>query len=530
MRTTIFSRLIFMLGGVLLVAACSPEVQDSGSANAQAVAGVALDPYLMNATVYIDTNNNAMLDSWEPRALTDEDGYFSVGRDGTDYCADSASENYKYCLLSFDSPRAIIRVIGGYDSVTEEPFSGELSTRMSEGDGAATNVLSPLTTLMSHMSDTAVNTLASHLGVSADQMGSDYFNYNDSTLDSVRGTLMSAGFQTMKTADVIAAALDNNYDAFGDNSDLPATTIGTVMQSIARQLDGQDNDLSNALSDSVFHQSVLQQSESTVRHNLSDKDVTTPAALDTGLVVQVAAQSGDLGATVGQMFRTTVTESQAAARARAIELAAIKLREDPQDSSADEALVLAQQTGFLNSLENGDVDVKNLASAISDGMDTSDSSAITSMVNDHIITDYLPDDIIGSKLSGTNNPDAKDKGGAVFYFQGGSQGAERGELVLCLRFDSANNDEHDTTGARFTGRWSRLNAYTLILDIKIAGSGQSSMLKSKRLDNNGVRHFVFDYNDDQGEWQSDIDFSPLASGEAVPSDDAGCKLVVPEPQ
>ena len=58
--------------------ACGVTPQDVGTgATAGNASGLAVDGYLAGATVYADTNNNNRLDSWEPRAVTDKDGYFT---------------------------------------------------------------------------------------------------------------------------------------------------------------------------------------------------------------------------------------------------------------------------------------------------------------------------------------------------------------------------------------------------------------------------------------------------------------------
>src|SRR5690606_21541400 len=81
------------------LAACggdSKGTQDVGSggnggsgagATSRAFYARAIDGYLAGATVYVDQNENNRLDAFEPRALTDNDGYFSYNQiTDTDYC------------------------------------------------------------------------------------------------------------------------------------------------------------------------------------------------------------------------------------------------------------------------------------------------------------------------------------------------------------------------------------------------------------------------------------------------------------
>ncbi len=56
--------------------------QDVGTNNPptplRTVAARAVDGYLAGATVYVDQNTNGQLDAFEPRAITDTDGYFCI--------------------------------------------------------------------------------------------------------------------------------------------------------------------------------------------------------------------------------------------------------------------------------------------------------------------------------------------------------------------------------------------------------------------------------------------------------------------
>ena len=66
---------------VVSFAGCGDSAeQDSGSDGGnsnQTFSGLSIDGYLARATVYVDSNNNAVLDSWEPWAFTDNDGYLA---------------------------------------------------------------------------------------------------------------------------------------------------------------------------------------------------------------------------------------------------------------------------------------------------------------------------------------------------------------------------------------------------------------------------------------------------------------------
>ncbi|HEY5757317.1 MAG TPA: hypothetical protein VIU34_15915, partial [Steroidobacter sp.] len=113
----------------------------------------AIDGYLAGASVYVDQNANGKLDAFEPRALTDNEGYFSHNhRAGTNYCADGGLN--QFCLrgnIASDA-EVVIRVTGGYDTVTQLPFKGVLSLRSSQLNRDDLRLVTPQTSMVSDSS------------------------------------------------------------------------------------------------------------------------------------------------------------------------------------------------------------------------------------------------------------------------------------------------------------------------------------------------------------------------------------------
>jgi hypothetical protein len=89
--------------------------------------GVASDPELQGATVFLDDNENSLLDEGEPTAATNENGAYTL-------------------TISKDQVGKPIIVIGGVDKSTKEDFTGKL-TVLTEDGGEVVNV-TPLTTLV----------------------------------------------------------------------------------------------------------------------------------------------------------------------------------------------------------------------------------------------------------------------------------------------------------------------------------------------------------------------------------------------
>jgi type II secretory pathway component PulJ len=93
------------------------------------LSGVAVDGYLQGATVFLDVNNNGILDTGEPSALTDASGRFTL--------------DYSQVTTSISGLKMV--VTGGIDTDTGYAFTGRLSAA---ADKTAGQVISPLTSLV----------------------------------------------------------------------------------------------------------------------------------------------------------------------------------------------------------------------------------------------------------------------------------------------------------------------------------------------------------------------------------------------
>lgn len=110
---------------------------DSGTVSTVQMSGAVVDDYVAYATVYVDVNKNGQYDSaFEPSAFTDKDGYFSVAKDGTNYCDNPSSRN---CLQGDASLKegGVIRVETGRDLLTTQVYNATMSLLL---DNSATGL------------------------------------------------------------------------------------------------------------------------------------------------------------------------------------------------------------------------------------------------------------------------------------------------------------------------------------------------------------------------------------------------------
>jgi Ca2+-binding RTX toxin-like protein len=110
-------------GGLAVAGMAGGGGSDGGSASAPAASGSVVDGYIVDATVFQDTNGNGIFDAGEPNTTTDAQGGFEI-------TLDPANPGAK--LISY----------GGTDSSTGQSFAGTMTAP------AGSSVITPLTTLV----------------------------------------------------------------------------------------------------------------------------------------------------------------------------------------------------------------------------------------------------------------------------------------------------------------------------------------------------------------------------------------------
>ena len=195
----------------------------SNETTTKTLSGIAIDPEIQGATVFLDLNENGILDEGEQYTITDENGLFNLN---------ISSENFGKPII----------VQGGVDKVTKEDFTGQLSVLPQSTQNIN---ITPLTSLVyqSKKADTSnksieeiKNELTSKLGLS----NSNQLDAN--TLDEENKELLQISLQLHKVSTFIA----NNSE---DNN-----SISDIYSQISQELLSKNIDLDKAISDTIEKQ------------------------------------------------------------------------------------------------------------------------------------------------------------------------------------------------------------------------------------------------------------------------------------
>jgi len=544
-----------------IVAGCGGTGQDDGrvSIDRQQFSGSAIDGYLARAMVFMDSNNNGTRDAWEARAFTDNDGYFSYNPlTDTDYCSPLASEQQQqYCLeTAVDYSEVVIRVDGGYDVQTGEPFLGQMTRRVElDSDiNAVDNLISPITTLFtSAQGQEEVAELLTSLGLTEADLDVDYLNTDGS--GAVDARLLNTALTIHKAVTVLSDRLNDTYTEIGENFGTPNDASSAVYPALAEAV--RDAGLDAALEPGALH-AVLDQAEAQLRSLYIQKEFNLPEDMGTaeqpGQFSRIAEIVSDIPAVVDALIDVespAPSVDEVAGQTRALESLVIKavnekVQIDPSIASAVEffttdsnepligALVesLSAETADLGSLANNDFRGDDFDSVL----EIARSSSIAAGAEP--FTDIAGHTLRLSDLDTGTAPNKLDDSEIEFYFDGVTGDLE-GSFTACVKIiNDASSDgslgEGSTRGDVATGFWSMLGStdtqsgtFSLLLTINFLGTTYSGVIKPAGLETiDGINYEAIRFDNDGKleKWHSLLGFM---AGTNAPVTSEGCEARLP---
>lgn len=552
-----------------LITACGGTGQDKGtfSVFSQIFSGIALDGALARATVFIDSNNNGTRDSWEDFAFTDNDGYYSYNpRTDTNYCADDASpQQRQYCLVStVEYGDVVVRIDYGYDTLTGEPFVGQLSRRVDAQieEEVSGTVVSPFTSLMTNIkTEDGKNTLLSALQMSEDELDIDYLDIENSG-NNINPSLLNSALKIHKVVSVLSDRLTDTYVDIGEEIGTPNDASSSVYPNLAEQIiNAQSNsefNLHQALSDKIVLVSALDGAENSLRKIYDQKELPLPAdmgnAENTGSFERVVDVSSQISNVVDQVIdidNPGFNQNNARGGARALETVIIKsLNEKNDDDTSIENVIDFFNTGdsvlvetLLASLSSETADITTLAKNdfSGDDFDSEEEIASASVLGEDVraFTQVGGLQIKISDLDLGNRPTKSDDSEIELYFSGEPDDID-GSFTACVKhIDDAdettgNLGEGNTRGELVEGFWSllgarydRVESYSILITLTFLGTTYQAIMKpagAETIAATEYRRIRFDNDGELSVWHSQQGFTDQAT---LPDTNIECQNRLP---
>lgn len=549
------------LASMLMLTGCGSDVQDQGviSQSNQVFSGRAIDGYIARATVFIDSNNNGTRDAWEAWAFTDNQGYFSFNpMTGADYCASSASaQETQYCLTTTTAySEAVLRIDSGYDTLTGEPFAGQLSRRISApGESNVDNtIISPITSILTNVESSQQATVLQALDINATDIEVDYLATDSGT--GIDSKLLNTAVKLHKAVTVLSDRLTDIYTEVGSEFDTPNDATAAIYRGLADEIVQSGARLGEVLASNDALSRVIQSAEDEVIALYERKDYSMPPESESQKQTafnRVINVTDDLALLTDQLIPPTVDSNlnNVTGSARLVEVLTVKTL---QESSSND-VTIESMVNFFATADDSLVEV--LVDAVSSEL--ADVSALVQ--NDFTGSDFdseeevtqaaqLPDDAEPfSQLSGMTlrvsdldlgiAPTSVDDSEVEFYFMGDTDAID-GNFSACVKFiDDANTTtgelgDGNTRGELVVGFWSLLGSasdnaesFNLLLTITLLETTYQAILKpagSATIEN--VEYTVARFDLD-GEFREFHSTDWLQTTDVIPTNNAECEARLP---
>lgn len=356
---------------LLGLAGCSDsDSQDTQENDETSFTGLIIDGRIARGFVWLDTDNDNIIDTHEPYAYTDANGYFGYNPlTNTDYCVDETDS--PYCLnTAMSGSTYSLKIAGGIDLGTGEPFDGimvltgalddakEVQQQVEQSSASTDNkpdfipVISPLTSLVAGSDPAQQVELLTALGLegidltnieeilftdytdfaeSDDASASDgrrsassVFTASNTEEENLKRALFGYAFQYQKTIDTITTMVNDYLELLGisigaDDSGNPgvgsaSAVIGQKINDFiaSADLDPTENLLTQITQDDIatIINGALDELITDSISNIEMPDDTLAAINDTVQTVTTTIVDTVLAASTEEELRTSLIATQ----------------------------------------------------------------------------------------------------------------------------------------------------------------------------------------------------------------------------
>ena len=512
---------------------CGTENQDGGSisssSNADISSGIAVDGPIVRAQVFYDLNGNKKKESFEPGALTDNNGHYNYDYiNNLNYCS-GASARPEFCLRLTTAQQDTLTddtkiiVTGGYDIYTGEPFEGSMSFPAKSSNGLSRLIaITPLTSMMEAGSEGIedfLNYLRTLAGLT-DLTFNNILNLNFLESEAkFNAEAFAITYQMHKYVTVISDWVKEHYSEIEEGEEVSSDISGLIYR--------QFEDLNSASYSTAWNK---------IRSDIDDiytaAELTTETAPDSDAVDVLTARLGAVNSATTAAFGSSplgsaLTFANVKGRTRGVEVVVLQIIRGENEGAHTSALAALSDATYLTNLEGdaeGNFNFTQLVEA--EGTPAQIIAAANTAKNSS--GSSLSSDLAGKMLDFEDDgSDESIESKAAIFFTG-AEGATRGNIHLCLKYSDTNDSDALLAGDYISGTWETLAALnnTVMLRLEYLG-GRSAVLKKIGLTGSGNEtEYRFDFNGETSKFTSDQGFEETPAGTEVITSSAACKIYV----
>ncbi len=562
---TIQKKILATVIAAIALTGCGTEEQDSGissrstDSNTLVKGAIVVDGPVARGTVFIDLNGNLKKDSFEPSALTDNNGYYnsdvtrkisycytqdelddrSWGFFGT-YSGYTSQLHPEYCLKLSDAHRqglddnSKIIVTGGYDLYTGEPFEGSMSIPTSNiiaeltFGGTFSQILgqvaiTPLTSIAGNSSD-GITSLAELLELTGDQNYLDPVDQNGNgqadEFEAVKNKF-AVTYQMHKFVTIVADWVKDRYPDIGEHDKLPNDVSSLIYQQFESLTAGTTEKYNEAWA-AIFADitklyadaGVALPAPATVNQI---NDLTIKLLSVSIAVINAFGNTGDSAITGGNLG-SELTFANVKARVRGVEVVVSKIL---QGSSYTNAITALLDPTYRENLKGNGADGDNINFTQLVEFEGTDFATASATAKD-TAGSSLSTDLAGKYVEFSSNSTGLESSAAIFFT--GEEGATRGEIHLCLKYLDDDKPNDRLEGDYISGNWETLPALnnTVMLGLNYVGYRTAVLKKIGTIGNN--TDYRFEFADEITKFSSDqSEFEATAENVVIPTDSNSCK-------
>jgi hypothetical protein len=507
---------LFAISAAVLLAltGCTdPAEQDGGGTPQVSVPGRAVDGPLAFANVFVDLNENGKLEAFEPRAVTDRNGYFGTnglasGSPGfVSYCGLAATDALsQHCLELPDvgEEEALIRVIGGFDTLSGTSFEGELTRRVDFGTLATGVQISPLSAIVAD--DVEGKLKAALLGTTEFDPDANFIGDENAEEQSI--AIIAAAIQADRIITLLEEEVSNTPISDSDPQTIAerAEEEGDlkrfnqiVRKALAEKVSEFSGGVVNPLDDDSTIKAALADAVCSARERIAGDTSCTPGTVATQRSAQFTDRAGHVGS-VRELVsgieasntadktnqKSSVSASVLAYFYQASEVIVRKALAGRDPAEIDRAVIKLQDSELskaIQLLDDLDLDALITNTFTGTAEEIAEAAKIKSNAVQFDESTLAATGLIFLEETETEGTVTEEEQFAMIFDVGSDAGDDSGTVTLCAHIketDTSNSANNEDETLLLGGNFELVSNNAMVMSLEVLGTRQTAVFKSIR--------------------------------------------------